>query len=782
MLRLLPILSWTLLVATASVYVIADERTSEERGQVSDHFNADFPRLLEKHCSRCHGPDKQEAELNLTTANQFAEIEADRERWETVLKMVESAAMPPEGEPAIPNDERQQLASLLQSALFHFDCDMPADPGRVTIRRLNRAEYNNTIRDLIGLDLRPADQFPSDDVGNGFDNMGDVLSMPPLLLEKYFDAAESIAAAAITVPEVTAARQRRERDRLQAEGSANMNDYGTYAMFSEGSVRGTFPIAREGEYRIEVIAGADQGGSEKAKLQLTVVDQQETIDVLAPADDPQPYAWKLKLPAGEHDIEAAFINDFYDPDQANPAERDRNLYVQAIDLIGPLDLPLDEYPEAHRRIVTARPDDSRSRRQVRRAANQVLRPFISRAFRRPATDDEVDRYVELVQLAVNNGEVYERGLQIAITAILVSPDFLFRIERDSDPNDPQQKRSLNDYELATRLSYFLWSSMPDAELFDAAEKGHLHEADVLDQQVRRMLADPKAWELSENFAAQWLNLRNLNDVTPDPQRFPEFNEALRRDMQRESLELFAAVMREDRPITDFLDARYTFVNKRLADLYSLNVDASDDEYRRVDLTDPHRRGILTHASVLTLTSNPGRTSPVKRGKWIMENILGTPPPDPPPNVPTLDETQKAVPDLPLRKQMELHRSDAVCASCHRQMDALGFAFENYDAIGRWRGSDATGAIDASGELPSGEKFSGAAELIDVLSQRKHDFARHLSEKVLTFALGRGLQYYDGCAVDDITKRLEENEYRFSALILGIVNSDPFQMRRGEAER
>jgi hypothetical protein len=695
--------------------------------------------------------------------------------------MLRGLKMPPKNKPQPTREEREVVLAWLEAYTSGIDCSNPAvrTPGRVTLHRLNRAEYNNTIRDLLGLDLRPADQFPSDDVGNGFDNMCDVLSLPAILLEKYFDAAESIVATAIKVPELDAARQRRERDQLRAQGSANMNDYGTYAMFSEGSVHGTFQITRDGEYRIEVIAGADQGGSEKAKLQLTVVDQQETIDVLAPADDPQPYSWKLKLPAGEHEIEAAFINDFYDPSQSNPEERDRNLYVRAIDLIGPLDVQLDELPEVHRRIVTARPDDVGSRRQVRRAASEVLRPFISRAFRRPATDEDVNRYVEFVQLAVNNGEAYERGLQIAITAILVSPDFLFRLERDSDPNDPQAKRSLNDYELATRLSYFLWSSMPDDELFQVAKSGKLQEADVLDQQVRRMLADPKAWALSENFAAQWLNLRNLNDVAPDPQKFPEFNDELRRDMQRESLELFATVMREDRPITDFVDARYTFVNKRLAALYGLDVDVSDDEYRRVELVDPHRRGILTHASVLTLTSNPGRTSPVKRGKWILENILGTPPPDPPPNVPNLDVTQNAAPDLPLRKQMELHRSDAVCASCHRQMDALGFAFENYDAIGRWRDGDSTGGIDASGELPSGEKFSGAVELIDVLGQRKQDFARHLSEKMLTFALGRGLEYYDRCAVDEITKRLEENEYRFSAMILGIVHSDPFQMRRGE---
>jgi hypothetical protein len=412
------------------------------------------------------------------------------------------------------------------------------------------------------------------------------------------------------------------------------------------------------------------------------------------------------------------------------------------------------------------------------AAREILKPFASRAFRRPARPEEVDALVRLVNPALEEGETFERGIQIAVAAVLVSPHFLFRVEIDPEADNPKSIRELNDYELASRLSYFLWSSMPDDELFSLADRGVLHEDDVLEAQIRRMLQSDKAQALVVNFGGQWLNLRNLEDVTPDPTRFGHFSDALRRDMRRETELFFATVMREDRSILEFLTGDFTMVNGRLAGHYGMN-GISGEEFQKVALTDGKRIGLLTHASILTLTSNPTRTSPVKRGKWIMENILGTPPPDPPPNVPMLEEAQKASPNLSLREQMVLHRKNPVCASCHRKMDPLGFGFENFDAVGRWRNKDGEFPVDASGELPGGERFSGPADLVRILAKRKTQFTETLVSRMLVYALGRGLKPYDQSAIDEIVGRVEKNDYRFSSVITGIVMSRPFRMRRGD---
>jgi hypothetical protein len=345
------------------------------------------------------------------------------------------------------------------------------------------------------------------------------------------------------------------------------------------------------------------------------------------------------------------------------------------------------------------------------------------------------------------------------------------------------ERTLSDYELASRLSYFVWSTMPDDKLFDLASTGKLHQPVVLEQQVKRLLADPKSKALTDNFAEQWLNLQSLDEITPDPKIFKGFNDALREDMKRETLLLFDTIKNEDRSILDFLDADFTFVNQRLAQHYGMSrISSSGEEFQRVSLNPKQRAGVLTHASILTITSNPDRTSPVKRGKWIMENVLGTAPPPPPPNVPELEKTQKAQPNATLREQLEIHRKDPACAVCHRTMDALGFGFENFNAVGIWREKDGGSPIDSSGVLPSGDKFDGPTELIQILKTRKKQFSRCLSEKMLTYALGRGLEYYDRCAINEILDRLDRKQYRFSQLVIGIVNSRPFLNRRGDGER
>ena len=445
---------------------------------------------------------------------------------------------------------------------------------------------------------------------------------------------------------------------------------------------------------------------------------------------------------------------------------------------GPIDLNRDQLPDVHKRFVTAYPSDETS---VTVAATKVLQPFISRAFRRLVTAEETAPYANLVDLAVSRGERYEQGLQVALSAVLVSPQFLFRIERSAEPDNPKKVVELNDYQLASRLSYFIWSSTPDDELLALAFDGRLSKPEILRGQVKRMLADPRSQGLVDGFANQWLNLRNLEDVTPDPNVFPGFNDELKVAMQRETELFFKTVMDDDLPVTAFLTGKFTWVNEQLASHYGID-GVSGEEFQRVSLNDTQRAGVITQGSILTLTSNPNRTSPVKRGKWIMENILGTAPPDPPADVPEIEAAKESLPDASFREQLELHRESPVCASCHRSMDPLGFGFENFDAVGRWRTKDGEFEIDASGKLPEGGDFAGPMELIEILEKQKAQFADSLARKMLVFALGRGLEYYDECVIKEITTEMEKQEYRFSSLVLGIVTSDAFLQRRGEGKK
>ncbi|MCA9040042.1 MAG: DUF1592 domain-containing protein, partial [Planctomycetaceae bacterium] len=416
-------------------------------------------------------------------------------------------------------------------------------------------------------------------------------------------------------------------------------------------------------------------------------------------------------------------------------------------------------------------------------ARRIMTRFATQAFRRPANNEEVQRLVDLVTMTMEEGEPFERGIQLAVQAVLVSPHFLFRVEIDRHPDDPTRARRIDDYELASRLSYFLWSSMPDEELFELAEKNQLHYQTVLASQIKRMLQDKKADALVENFGGQWLNLRNLDESFPSTRVFKDFKQNLRSDMRKETELFFAHVMREDMPLTMLLEGDFTFVNKRLAEHYGLPTEGLEDgKFTQISLADQPRRGVLTQASVLLLTSNPNRTAPVKRGKWILENILGEEPPPPPPNVPELEQAKGVDKNASLREKLAIHRADPGCAACHNQLDPLGFGLENFNAIGQWRDKDGEHAVDASGLLPSGEEFNGPLELISILSNRKPAFRELMTEKMLTYALGRGLDVYDQCAVQEITNQLEKNDDRFSALVTAIVNSDPFQKRRGEGEQ
>jgi hypothetical protein len=730
-------------------------------------------RFVDRYCAKCHAGDSAEADLRLDRQTDLQAILADRDRWEKVADYVQAGLMPPDGQPRPGEPEVLALTDWLAAAFEKADAAAPADPGRVTLRRLNRAEYNNTIRDLVGVDFQPAKDFPADEVGYGFDNIGDVLALPPALLEKYLAAAEQIASRAIVVGPVRPPRVKLEPGELQSRGGVAA----TRHLYSTGEVFTEFQ-ARADRYAIRVEAFGDQAGDEPARMALRIDDKDARIfDVDAVADHPVVYEAIVSLSAGPHKIAAAFINDYWKPDDPDPKNRDRNLTVNLIEIEGPLSQP-GELPESHRRLITRTPAAGAASEEVDACAREILGRFASRAYRRPVEPAEVDRLLKLVHLALEDGEPFERGIQLAVQAVLVSPHFLFHVELDPPTARPGENHPISDYELAARLSYFLWSTMPDEELFRLAAAGQLRQPTILEAQVRRLLADGRSKALVENFADQWLQIRNLETVSPNPKQFPSFDLSMRMAMRTESEMFFECILREDRSVLDFLGADFTFVNEQLARHYGI-AGVEGQEFRRVSTAGTPRGGLLTQASVLTVTSNPTRTSPVKRGKFVLEQLLGTPPPPPPPGVSELKDDPKVEKTASLRIRLEQHRANPGCAACHKRMDPLGFSLENFDPIGAWRERDGDAPIDAKAELPDGTKFEGPQELRKILLAQADKFRRCLAGKMLTYALGRGVRRQDRRAIDKICTALAADGDRFSRLVLEIVNSDPFQMRQSE---
>jgi len=754
-----------------------DTPAAKRSSATKDPFVESVKPLFAKYCVTCHNDKKMSAGMSLEPFNDTASARKAHDLWEKVKEHVANKQMPPKGKPNPTDDERKVIVAWIDSVAIKVDCSGPRDPGRPTIRRLNRNEYNNTIRDLVGVDFKPADDFPSDDVGYGFDNIGDVLSMPPILLEKYLSAAEKVIDKAITVPkQIKVSKDTFRPQNVRTTLGPFANQQGKrIALTQNGAAFFQYDFPYEAEYILRARGYGEQAGDELPKLSIQYDrNPVEEHNVDAVEGKAKQYEARVKVTAGRHDVRFAFTNDFEDKDATDAKKKDRNLYIEVMEIEGPFNPVLPAPPESHRRILFVSPTGVADRPS---AARQILERFATRAYRRPVKPDEVARLMKLFQFADQPAEPFEQSVKHALKAVLVSPHFLFRIERDANPNNPEAVHPVSQHELATRLSYFLWSTMPDSELTGLADQGKLREPGVLQGQIRRMLKDSKSSALTENFASQWLMLRTFATMTPDRGTYRNFDPALRSAMVRETELYFDHVMREDRSVLEFLDSDYTFVNDRLAKHYGIS-GVTGSEFKKVALKDKSRGGVITHGSVLTVTSNPTRTSPVKRGKWILENILGTPPPPPPPEVPELEEDAKAVLTGSLRQRMEKHRENASCAVCHAKLDPLGFGLENFDGIGAFRENDGKFKIDPSGELPDGSKFSGPAELRKVLLSKSDLFRRALADKMLTYALGRGLEYYDRCAVDDITSALKKGDDRFSALVIAIVESDPFQKRRG----
>ncbi|MBI3882100.1 MAG: DUF1592 domain-containing protein [Verrucomicrobia bacterium] len=752
----------------------AEKKTkTDAKSEANVSFDKDIKPLLAQYCYDCHGEKKQKADLALHTYRDEKSIEKDRKTWTTVLNNVRGRVMPPEDKPQPTQAQRDLLSEWIEVTVFKSDCNHP-DPGRVTLRRLNREEYNNTVRDLLGVNFEPAADFPADDSGYGFDNIGDVLSLPPVLLEKYVAAAEKIMDAVI----FTDLTPRRKTTRIE---SAKMEAKGGYAggglrvLSGKGELGTPFTAAKAGEYIFQIMSSTRQVGPEAARMNISLDGRLiKTAPVTGSSDAGAIVEARTILQPGQHRLLLTLANPFTAPPDSKGRKRDRGFAVDYVDVLAPGDPP--ELTEMQKKIFA--PEAGVADKEQRALA--IIKTFGARAFRRPVADEEMSRYLKFVTMAEKEKETFEKGIKLACEAMLVSPNFLFRGEIQPEPNNPKSVHAVNDYALAARLSYFLWSSMPDDELFREAGAKTLRKN--LDAQVRRMLKDPKALALVENFAGQWLQIRNLAIAQPDPGTFPAFDEKLRAAMVKETETYFEHIMREDRNLLEFLDSNYTFVNERLAKHYGIP-GVTGEAFTRVVLTNAARGGVLTHGSVLLLTSNPTRTSPVKRGKWVLENLLGTPPPPPPPEVPDLDKPDggKQLTGS-LRQRMEQHREDPNCATCHARMDPIGFGLENFDGIGAWRGKDGEFKIEPSGKLVSGENFSGPADLRAILLLKKSEnFSRCISEKMLTYALGRGLEFYDKCAVDQISKNVKARGYKFSVLISEIVHSTPFQMRRGEGE-
>ncbi len=764
----------SLTIRCSTVFFIAF--LSSARGQeITGGFEPRAAQLLAEKCFSCHAHEEPEAGLDLKHFESIKAIRDESQIWSKVLRRVTNGSMPPEDAPNLSDDERAFLGKWIDGALHDINCTDAAFPGHLTIRRLNRLEYQNSVRDLLLFDYAPAASFPGDDSGYGFDNIGDVLSLPPVLMEKYLDAAEKISREVIQAPEDRVPEETLlEINHWKLKGGINTNS-GSLTFYSNGEAAYAITNETTDDAIVRIKAVGEQAGDEPVKMtvlldkrklgqyKLTNHEQYETHDV------------NLRLPKGLHTLRITFDNDFYDEHATDKKNRDRNLIVQSVTLLRtgnsgrtPSEMHknfLFEYPR--------KPEDEEA------IAKKLLSVWTSRFFRRPNSDGEVDRLLKIFTEARAGGDSFERGMQYALQAILVSPKFIYKVERPA-PADGTP-RDLTSFELATSLSYFLWSTTPDAELLQSALKKDLHNNDVLRAEVNRMLSLSKSDQLVENFAVQWLQLRPLATILPDPARFPGVDQQLLSDMRRET-ELFCReIMRRDQSILQLLTADFTFVNRRLAEHYGLHDKPNDNEtFLRVNLAGTERSGLLTQGSILTVTSNPTRTSPVKRGKWILENLLGEPPPPPLPDVMPLEQQELTG---SLRQQMEQHRRDPSCAQCHDLMDPLGFALENFDAVGRWRTKDDGIDVDTSGKLPSGEVFTGAAELRNVLlEKKKKEFVRCVTEKMMIYALGRGLRYEDQCAVNEITRRLEANDYRFSELIFGIVESSPFRKRQLKVEK
>ncbi len=749
-----------------------------------------FWRTSKVYCDTCHFGPKAKANLNLQALN-LAKLEDNGETWEKVLRKLRNREMPPVGAPR-PNDAT--YAALVTSIVSERDrlAQVRPNPGRATLHRLNRTEYANAIRDLLALEIDVAELLPADDIGYGFDNIGDVLQVSPVLLERYLSVARKVSRSAVGDMNMQVAYQTYTVPHRMVQ-EERLGDIAPAGSRGGTAIRHLFPV--DGEYEISVALQRNRddeylGFERERKLDLRLDDQRlqqftlpksEKKIVLGSGTPPDAnLKVRLSVKAGTRALAATFLKDTQLKEGVIDRIRDDAVQtyfegVNSITVAGPLKVQGPGETASRDKIFICQPTGPADEMAC---AEKILSNLAHHAYRRPITAADMPQLLALYKAGAEAEEGdFEAGIRLALQKILVSPEFLFRAEIDPPGAAPGTVYKVSDVELASRLSFFLWSSIPDDELLGIAERKELGDPQVLQAQVKRMLADPRSHQLVKNFSGQWLFLRNVARIAPDQATFPRFDENLREALAKETELLIESQVRQDNSVADLLSTDYTFLNERLAEHYGVK-GIYGSEFRRVKLDDPNRHGLLGQASILAVTSYPNRTAPTIRGKWVLEQLLGTPPPPPPPNVPALMDDQ-GTQKMTMRQRMELHRTNPACAACHRQMDPLGFALENFDGLGTWRDTTGPGMgpIDASGSLLDGSTFNGAAGLRQVLIKKKDMFVETLTERLLTYALGRGVEEYDHPTVRRIVREAADDNQKWSAIILGIVNSTPFQMRR-----
>ena len=734
---------------------------------------------LDRYCVACHNARTLTAGLALDRLDP-AHVGDDAAVWEKVLRKLRTGMMPPSPRPRPDAATYGALVTYLETALDRA-ADADPDPGRPAVQRLNRAEYANAIRDLLALDVDGHTLLPADESGYGFDNIGDVLTVSPGLLERYLLAAAKISRQAIGDPTLRPTTAIYKTSPLLAQDGRVSEDL-PFGSRGGLAARHHFPLDAEYVIRVALRGRARAGHALEIRLDRERVHR---FDL----GERTPLEVRVPVTAGTRLLGVSFAETLERslPLDGRPPPPPITSFaftlypndpaVERVEVVGPFAGRTPDDTPSRRAIFTCYPDTVGDETAC---AERIVASLARRAYRRPVTDSDTVPLLAAYEAGRRENPGFEDGIRWAIEALLVSPKFLFRVEQDPAGAAPGAPYRIDDLDLASRLSFFLWSSIPDDELVDLAARGELRDAGVLERQVRRMLADPRAHALLENFAGQWLYLRNLGSVAPDATRFPEFDDNLRQALRQETELFIGSQIREDRSVHDLLRADYTFINERLARHYGIP-NVYGNHFRRVSYRDDRRAGLLGHGSLLTVTSYPHRTSPVLRGKWLLENLLGAPPPPPPPDIPELDEPGDAAAPATMRERMARHRASPACATCHAKIDPLGFALENFDAVGRWRAREdgASTPIDASGALPDGASFDGPAAFREALLREPWatEFATTVTEKLLTYALGRGLEHYDAPAVRRILRDAEAGGYRWSSLILGIVESLPFQMQR-----
>jgi hypothetical protein len=751
-------------------------------------------KVINQYCVSCHNETLKTAGLMLDNLDPD-NVGLNPQQWEKVLRKLRNRQMPPAGMPRPDNSTYDGLISYIETALDNNTQQNP-NPGRPDVHRLNRTEYSNAILDLLGLNIDSKELLPADEIGYGFDNIGDVLTISPFLMERYLSAAAKISRLAIGDTNISTTFKTYDLPGtlMQEDWMGSDLPYG-----SQGGVAIEHHFPVDGEYLIKVklqtgrygqVLGRDKQREMDIRLDdknlgrfIIEADERGNVDINVVNEKVDEHL-EVQVPvkAGTHSIVATFIKDSTksegEPKRYSAAEirnREQAFFegVGTLSVIGPYNVIGPGDTINRNKIFICHPsmgDDENN------CASKIISALARRAYRRPITEEDLPIFLKLYEIGKAKGG-FESGIRMALQKILVSPEFLFRMEFDPAEVEPGGTYAINNLELATRLSFFLWSSIPDEELLNLAERGQLKDPIVLATQVERMLKDPRSSSLVKNFAGQWLFLRNMERVLPDPVAFPNFDENLRQAMQTETEMLIESMLREDRSVVDILNSDYTFLNERLARHYGIQ-GIFGPEFRRVKITDDRRYGLLGQGSILTVTSYPNRTAPTIRGKWVLEQLLGTPPPPPPADVPSLKDN-KDTKALTMRERMELHRANPTCAVCHKVMDPLGFALENFDGLGRWRETSgiSTVPIDSSGILPDGTAFDGPAGLREVLISKQDLFVETFTERLLTYALGRGVEFYDKPVIRKIRRDAFDDHYSWSSIITGIVNSIPFQMRR-----